>query len=202
MGEVYLFTKSGASWATPAQALIQAADGQTKDAFGYSVAAGNGEVLVGAYQNGSTSPGAAYVFAGNGTSWSQQTKLVPSDGVNGDFFGYSVALSGNTALVGAYEKAMQTGAAYVFTSTGGAWAQTEVSAPAAGQSFGYSVALSGTVAAVGTTGNNSDMLYIYGLATSPPPPAPALGRRGNAAWLALGLAFVGAMLSRRSRGGA
>ena len=203
-GEAHVFTKSGTTWATHQQAILQPSDIQAQASFGYSVAVESGEVLVGAFQSASTSPGAAYVFTGSGTSWSQQTKLVPSDGINGDFFGYSVALSGNSAFVGAPEKAGTTGAAYLFTNAGGSvWTQGEVGAPAAGQSFGYSVALSGPIAAVGafSADNDSGELYVYGLAAGPPPPpaAPALGGRANVAWLALALGFFGAISSRRAQ---
>ena len=60
--------------------------------------------------------GAAYVFTRSGTTWTQQ-KLTASDGAAGDWFGASVALSGDTALVGAFS------AAYVFTRSGTTWTQ-------------------------------------------------------------------------------
>lgn len=200
-GEAYVLTKSGATWATANQAIIQATGGQPQDSFGYSVAAADGEVLIGAYQNTSTTPGAAYVFTGSGTSWTQQAKLTPSDGANGDFFGYSVALDGNTAFVGAYEKAGTSGAAYVFTGSGPSWAQgPELTPPSPGQSFGYSVAVSGTneVAGAISATNFAGAAYLYGSSGSPP--APALAGRAHVLWLALSLAMAGAIASRRARG--
>jgi hypothetical protein len=208
-GAAYVLTYSGASWTTPGQigqALLHASDGQPQDSFGYSVAASNGEILVGAYQNTSTTPGAAYVFTGSGASWSQRAKLVPMDGVNGDFFGYSVALSGNTALVGAYEKAGTSGGAYLFAGSGASWSQeAELSAPSAGQSFGYSVGVSGSNVAVGaiSAASFAGEAYLYAPQGAPPPPppsVPALGHRANVLWLTLSLAVAGAIACRRARG--
>lgn len=206
-GEVYVFTKSGATWASPSQVVLTAGGGQASNGFGYSVSSGNGELLVGTRENASSSPGAAYVFTGSGASWSQQQPpLAPSDGVRGDLFGYSVALSGNNAVIGAYEKASTTGAVYGFVNTSGTWAQTEANPPGPGQSFGYSVAVNGSIVAVGAISatNFAGALYIYGLSSGssgpPPPGAPALGARTNVLLLALSLAFAGAVARRRVRG--
>ena len=90
-----------------------------------------------------------------GASGGQQAALTASDGVSGDEFGYSVALSGTTALVGAYYRNNGTGAAYVFSDAGGTWTQqAELTASdgATGDGFGSSVALSGSTALVGAAG--------------------------------------------------
>ena len=91
--------------------------------------------------------GAAYVFTGAGASWSEQTELTASDVAGDDQFGTSVALDGDTALIGAPDKTVSgqdsAGAAYVFTGAGASWSQqAELSAPdpAACDVFGYSVA--------------------------------------------------------------
>ena len=63
--------------------------------------------------------GAAYVFTRSGSTWSQRAELTAADGAAGDGFGYAVALSGSTAVVGAPYKS----AAYVFTGSGGTWTQ-------------------------------------------------------------------------------
>ena len=77
-------------------------------------------MLLGAY-NKNFGQGAAYVFLGlvSGTMWSQQAELTASDGAPGDQFGLSGAISGSTALVGAYAKDSHTGAAYVYGSPNG-----------------------------------------------------------------------------------
>ena len=83
-------------------AKLLASDGAAYDYFGRSVALSGDYALVGAYKdndNGSWS-GSAYVFVRSGTSWSQQAKLLASDGAAVDFFGYSVALSGDYIRAG------------------------------------------------------------------------------------------------------
>jgi FG-GAP repeat len=57
------------------------------------------------------SPGAAFVFVRNNGVWSQQQELTASDAAFLDFFGNSVAISGDTAIVGAFQKSSNTGAA-------------------------------------------------------------------------------------------
>jgi hypothetical protein len=65
--------------------------------------------------------GSAYVFTRSGTTWSQYAKLTAADGSAGDQFGARVAMSGNTAIIGARPvddnvKGVESGAAYVFTN--------------------------------------------------------------------------------------
>ena len=101
--------------------------------------------------------GAAYVFARSGTTWSQQAKLTAADAAANDNFGYSVAISGSTAVVGAPVKNSETGAAYVFVRSGTAWSQqAELTASdaAANDRFGWSVAISGSTVVVGASGKN------------------------------------------------
>jgi FG-GAP repeat len=90
--------------------------------FGWSVALDGSTAVVGApFKNSDT--GAAYVFVRSGTAWSQQAKLTASDATSGGQFGFSVALDGSTAVVGAPGKNSKTGAAYVFARSGTAWSQ-------------------------------------------------------------------------------
>jgi hypothetical protein len=156
-GSAYVFVRSGTSWSQ--QAKLAAADGAPFDDFGWSVALDGDTALVGAVSDdvGATvNQGSAYVFVRSGTTWSQQAQLTASDGAAGDDFGVSVALAGNTALVGAYLDDLgpnnQQGSAYVFVRSGAAWMQqAQLTAPdgAAGDTFGVSVALSGDAALVG-----------------------------------------------------
>ena len=96
---------------------------------------------------GSANPGAVYVFVRTGGAWTEQGKLLPSDGMAGDGFGDALALQGDTAVVGAPENssaASGAGAVYVFARTGGIWTQEAkllASNAEAGDSFGTSVAL-------------------------------------------------------------
>lgn len=125
------------------------------DQFGVSVAISGDTALIGANAvnfPSSKGPGAAYVFVRSGNTWSLQTKLVPSDGVEDDMFGISVALSGNTALIGAFSQSSFKGAAYIFVRNGTTWTQQAKLVASGGKVndwFGYSVALTGDTALVG-----------------------------------------------------
>jgi hypothetical protein len=88
----------------------------------------------------------------SGARWLQQAGLSAADGVGGDQFGFSVALSGATALLGAPGKNTGTGAAYVFMRRGTRWLQqarltARDSLP--GDELGTAVGLSGDTALVG-----------------------------------------------------
>ena len=82
---------------------LNASDGATDDRFGRSVSLDGDTVLIGAADddNGDDS-GSVYVFTRMGTTWTQQAKLLPSDGAKDDRFGFSVSLDGDTALIGAF----------------------------------------------------------------------------------------------------
>ena len=99
------------------QQVLTAADGARDDVFGYAVAVSGKTAIIGAIGNNS-SRGAAYVFTCSGIpcTWTQQQELTAGDGAHGDEFGYSVAVSGNTAIIGAAYKNSYQGAAYVFNS--------------------------------------------------------------------------------------
>jgi len=149
-------------------------DGAASDYFGYSVSLDGDTALIGAYyddDNGAQS-GSAYVFTRSGTTWAQQAKLLASDGAAIDYFGYSVSLSGDTALIGADgddDNGVDSGSAYVFTRTGTTWAQQAkllASDGAVYDSFGWSVSLSGDTALIGTpfdddNGNSSGSAYVF-----------------------------------------
>ncbi|WP_123521307.1 FG-GAP repeat protein, partial [Pseudofulvimonas gallinarii] len=162
-------------WDTSGGALQQgkltAGDAQTGDYLGYSVAVSGDTAVVGAHyeDTGGFNAGAAYVFVRSGGSWSQQAKLVAGDPQANDYFGYSVALDGDTVLIGAYGKSIGAGAAYVFVRSGGNWIQQDklVAADAeAYDGFGYSVALEGDTALVGarfeaTGGTEAGAAYVF-----------------------------------------
>ena len=106
------------------EAKIQASDKELNDRFGYSVSMnGDGtKVIMGAYyeDTGGTDAGAAYIFAYDGSSWSQEGKIQASDPESNDNFGSSISMSGDgtKVIVGAYYEdtgGTDAGAAYVFT---------------------------------------------------------------------------------------
>jgi MYXO-CTERM domain-containing protein len=152
-GAAYVFARSGTTWTQ--QAELTAGVGQM---FGTSVSVDGATALVGT--NDDATSGAAYVFVESGATWTQQAVLTPGDGAPNDYFGYSVSVSGGTAIVGAYAHA-HAGAAYVFVQSGTTWTQqAELAASdgVAGDSFGSSVSVNGGTAIVGANmhGEGSD----------------------------------------------
>lgn len=154
-GAVYVFVRSGATWTQ--QQILTASDAATGDVFGYSVAINGNTLVIGAIgKNANT--GAAYVFVRSGTTWIQQQKLTANDGAAGDIFGDSVAIHGDTAIIGAAGQTSGTGAAYVFVRSGTTWAQQQkltASDAATGDNFGYSVGVVGDTIVVGAPNKNS-----------------------------------------------
>jgi hypothetical protein len=158
----YIFVQSGSTW-TQQQKLTGG------DSFGWSIAVSGTTVVIGApNQEVGSNPtqGAAYVFVQSGNTWTQQQELTASDGVNDDFFGWSVAVSGTTAVIGSPNHgflgyATGQGAAYVFTQSGSMWNQQWVLIASDGccvDSFGIAVAVSGTTAVIGSDINTA---YIF-----------------------------------------
>jgi hypothetical protein len=199
-GAAYVFTRSGTTWSQ--QAYLKASNTGANDEFGYSVAVSGDTVVVGATGEASSttgvnslpnesasSSGAAYVFTRSGTSWSQQAYLKASNTGEYDYFGSSVAVSGDTVVVGAYweassttgvnstpnESAYGSGAAYVFTRSGTTWSQQaylKASNTGAGDAFGTSVAVSGDTVVVGAYWEDSS---TAGVNSSPDESAPQSG---------------------------
>ena len=147
-GAAYVFTRDGSTWSQ--QAYLKAPNAGTDDRFGNSVAISDDTVVIGAYDedgdvystagfpnDNASESGAAYVFVRTGTTWSEQAYLKASNTGTNDNFGYSVAISDGTAVVGAYKEAgdatatkatpndnaSQAGAAYVFVRSGTTWSQ-------------------------------------------------------------------------------
>jgi hypothetical protein len=174
-GSAYVFTRSGSVWTQQAQ--LTAADGAFADFFGSSVALSGDTAIVGAFASdvgSNVDAGSAYVFTRSGTTWTQQAKLTAADGASGDNFGVSIALSGDTAVVGARGDDMganfDQGSAYVFTRSGSTWTQqTKLTAAdgAASDRFGASVAIAGNTAIVGAYLNkvganvNQGSAYVF-----------------------------------------
>ena len=96
----------------------------------------------------------------------QQSELTDPGGAGGDHFGLSVAISGSTAVIGAYGTNSQTGAAYVFVHSGTTWSQQAVLTAADGASgdhFGSSVAIAGSTVVVGAPGKSfgTGAAYVF-----------------------------------------
>jgi len=124
-GAAYVFVKPGGGWGDMTQtAKLTASDKEAGDWFGCSVSVSGDVVVVGAKEadpGGTTSAGAAYVFVKPGSGWgdmTQSAKLTASDKAAGDWFGFSVSVSGGVVVVGAVSASPggtpDAGAAYMF----------------------------------------------------------------------------------------
>ena len=180
-GSAYIFQRSGTEWIELSK--ITPADGYTDDRFGVSVAISGDYTIVGASRDddsGSDS-GSAYIFQRSDSEWTEQTKLTPADGYSYDNFGYSVAIRGDYAIVGAHyddDNGSSSGSAYIFQRSGSYWIEKAKLTPSDGSSsdnFGYSVAISDDYAIVGAhgdddNGSDSGSAYIFDKAYTPPSP--------------------------------
>lgn len=175
-GSAYIFVRDKTSWAQ--QAKLTASDGATYDHFGLDAVAIAGDTaIVGAYSEdgpAGRSQGSAYVFVRNGSKWTEQVKLTASDGATSDYFGCSVAIDGDTAIVGAFfddgPVVNDQGSAYLFVRDGETWTQQvklTASNPATDDRLGYSVAIDeGTIilGAIWSDGSgmvNQGSAYLY-----------------------------------------
>ena len=171
-GSAYIFQQQqDGSWLETAK--LRASDGASSDYFGYSVAISGTTALIGAYRDDDdgTDSGSAYIFEQQQDgSWLETAKLRASDGVSSDFFGLSVAISGNTALIGVYRDNGYRGSAYIFEQEqDGTWLEkTKLTASdgATDDNFGRSVAILGSTALVGASGDDdngsaSGSAYIF-----------------------------------------
>lgn len=165
-GAAYIFHRVGESWVQ--QAKLKASDGGAHDEFGEAVAISGDYAIVGTfrYRRGQTPPGAAYVFKRDGTTWTEQVRLSPPTEELGTRFGFSVGISGETAIVGAFEisgeNGEHAGAAYVFDLTDEGWtyvAELTASDAATHDYFGYAVSIQDDYAIVGAP---HDAYDLYG----------------------------------------
>ena len=147
-GVTDVFVRSGGAW-TKETTLTASDEGSLN-----SVSISGHTALIGSSES-------AYVFTRNNGVWTNVAKLSPSDAAQGDGFGASVAIDGDTAIVGASGKQGSLGAAYVFTRNGAVWSQQAKLIPDSSfvTAFGFAVAVSGDTAAVGAPGGNS--VYMF-----------------------------------------
>ncbi|MGH9769559.1 MAG: FG-GAP repeat protein, partial [Blastocatellia bacterium] len=145
-------------------------DGSQYDLFGYSVAVDGDTAVVGAPDddisvNGVVNgdQGSAYVFVRSGTAWNLQQKLVAIDGAYSDRFGWSVAISFNTVVVGAPDDDYQLGSVYVFVRSGTAW-NPDTKLLGRGRRFGHSVSISANRLVVGSPKEVIDSKVFQGAA--------------------------------------
>lgn len=188
-GAVYVFHEANGTW-KQTQKLV-ANDGAAGDEFGASVAISRTTALIGAYGSavmGDPYQGAVYVFHEANETWTQTQKLTASGGKTGSLFGLSLALSGDTAIIGAPNYTWSpsatsspsgAGKVYIFTESNGTWAQKQVlignpavdntsclnpQNPDLVRQFGAAVALSGSTALVSAQGTDAgvgNIVYVY-----------------------------------------
>lgn len=191
-GAVYIFRRAGATWIE--EAYLKASNPGPHAQFGAALALSGGTLAVGAFgedssatgvngnqtDHGARASGAVYMFTRAGTTWTQQAYLKASNAGGIDWFGHSVALSGDTLAVGAPGEdsgatgingnqtdngAEDSGAVYVFTRTGTTWTQQaylKASNTSKFDRFGYSIALSGDTLGVGAHAESSSATGVNG----------------------------------------
>jgi uncharacterized repeat protein (TIGR01451 family) len=191
-GAAYVFVRGAGGWSQ--QAYLKASNAEAGDEFGYAVAISGDTIIVGApledgnatgtngnqSDNSTPDSGAAYVFVRNAGTWTQQAYIKSSNPDIADLFGWSVGISGDTAVAGAWleaskatgvngdqgdNSAVVSGAAYVFARNAGNWNQQaylKASNTDAADSFGFSVAISGDTILVGAPFEASNASGVNG----------------------------------------
>jgi|GEM_PF-5244894 len=143
---------------------ITASDGATKDGFGEQLSLNGNILVVGSFlddDNGDRS-GSVYIFERVNRTWKEISKLTPSDGAAGDFFGDTIKINGNTALIGSWgddDNGDFSGSVYIFEKVDGVWKETTKLTPSDGAPedlFGISFDQNGTDGNVIMVGNWKD----------------------------------------------
>lgn len=191
-GAAYVFVRSGVSYAQ--LAYLKASNAEAGDGFGGAVAISGETIVIGADRersaangingsatdNSAPSAGAAYVFVKSGLGWIQQAYLKPSNTDAEDRFGNSVAISGDTIVVGARgedggtsgvngndadDSLSGAGAVYVFVRSGTTWTQQaylKASHPSVGDAFGAAVAVDGDTVVIGAPDEDGSATTVNG----------------------------------------
>ncbi len=156
-GSAYVYVRNPVTNLWTEQQKLLASDGADKDHFGYSVSISGDTVIVGAYGNDDdgTNRGSAYIFVRNAGTWTEQKKLLNSNGQVNDWFGLSVSISGDTVVVSAEgedDGGSQAGAAFIYVRNGVTWTEQQKLLPSDKKTntyFGHSVAISGDTVVIG-----------------------------------------------------
>ena len=180
-GAAYTFTNSGGVWEE--EQKLNFSGISSGDLVGAAVALEGNIAVIGAHKDDKLSKfdcGAVYAFSRSGGVWTEDQLLFSSDFGSGDFFGFSVAISGDDLIVGASrdrDAGLDSGSAYTFTRSAGVWAQSEkltASNAAEYNFFGSAVSISNDTSFVGAPladapDRYSGAVYIY----SPPVVLPS-----------------------------
>jgi hypothetical protein len=169
-GSAYIFKRDGTNWIQ--QARLVSSDSDSFDNFGYSVSISGEYAIVGARNDDDNGPesGSAYIFKRDGTNWIQQAKLLANDGVEIDQFGFSVAIDGDYAVVGASQdddNGFNSGSAYIFKRDESIWVEQDKLTASDGfpnMFFGSSVSMDGDYVVLGAywaLGSRVGSAYIF-----------------------------------------
>jgi hypothetical protein len=161
-GMIYIFKRTGVTWAQVIRTYHF--DRDLDDNFGYSVGISGNYAIIGAPSVDDiplTDNGSAYIYFYNGTNWAIQAKLVAPDAASTTYFGNSVCINGDYAIVGAYYTnvglKVYQGAAYIFKRTGTIWNLLRKVDDGSGQTvgfFGSAVGVNGFTYIIGAIGKN------------------------------------------------
>ncbi|EMJ88091.1 FG-GAP repeat protein [Leptospira meyeri serovar Semaranga str. Veldrot Semarang 173] len=195
-GAVYVYQRTGSTWSQ--QAYIKAPNAEASDQFGVAVAIDGDTIVIGANledsnqttitngssasgDNSASNAGAVYVYKRSGSTWAQEAYLKPSNAEASDQFGFPVAISGDTIVVGTYledsnqttitngptasgdNSATSAGAIYVFQRSGSTWSQQAYIKPSNAEtqdSFGKGLAISGDTIVAGANLEDSNQTTI------------------------------------------
>ncbi|UCE38388.1 MAG: hypothetical protein JSW00_03945 [Thermoplasmata archaeon] len=172
-GAAYVYERSGGAW-TETQKLY-AGDGDAGDHFGTGLSIDGDTAIIGAFFDDpmGTQSGSAYAFERSGGVWSEQQKLMASDGANNHYFGGRISLEGDRAVITS-NGAPPGGAGYIFERSGGIWSEQQkltASDGVPGDLLGFSASLSGDTVLLGAIrsdglATDSGAAYVFTLTTT------------------------------------
>jgi FG-GAP repeat/Secretion system C-terminal sorting domain len=162
-GSAYIFSRSGTTWSFD-QKIVNS-DRAGDDQFGISVGIDGNYAIIGAHHededaegnNTQSNAGSAYIFYNNGSSWTEQQKIVPDFRPGVYYFAYNCAIDGNRVIASTYPGASNK--AFVFSRSGSIWSQEGILTPSDGAVndwYGYDSDISGDFAIVGAWGEDED----------------------------------------------
>lgn len=169
-GAVYVFRNYEDSWQYNGEKIISP-DPVGGDNFGRALAI-QGDLLVVTARKNDAEKGAAYAFKNTSDGWINTATLVASDSVDGDYFGQSIALKGETLVIGARNAGPDgAGALYLYRKSGNDWIEVTKVTPEDGEpdeQYGFCIAVTGNTIAVGArrdnlTATKAGAVYVYTL---------------------------------------
>ena len=171
-GSAYIFRKDGDTWLE--ETKLTASDAGEDNRFGISVAISGDYVVVGAFfdDDFGTRSGSAYIYKRNGTEWTEQAILTASDGATNDWFGVTVSIQGEYAIIGSRyddnDNGSNAGAAYIFKRNNTTWTELQklTASDGADNDLFHKTSIYGDYIAIGAyqdddMGNNSGSIYIF-----------------------------------------